>query len=243
MKYGLKNRWNLNEVVRIQEILYEKQMIYRKKLEIYDKRRDFKKSNYMYELNRSKFYVELEKSEIKVSKASSLEMRVFWEKVWANKEHTKTYEIVQNSNHENEETEYFDLRMNDETLRKEITNNIKFLPDWKTPGIDKTYYFFIKNLRALHNSIMDEMIRLIKDFSDFPKWFFTGNTFMIVNANGEKADDHRPITCMSNIYKIFTRSVNFILKKYCDCNNLLSENQLGTVKGCQGAKEQVLISK
>lgn len=72
----------------------------------------------MYELNRSKFYRNLEKIEIKDSKTISVQMKEFWEKVLENKCHASEFEILENSDKEIEETDCMNFLMNDDVILK-----------------------------------------------------------------------------------------------------------------------------
>ena len=51
------------------------------------------------------------------------------------------------------------------------------------------------------------------------------------------------IFCMPNFYKIFTETLTAQLRRFCEIKSLLSENQLGTVRYYQSAKEQTLSNK
>lgn len=73
-------------------------------------------------------------------------------------------------------------------------------------------------------------------------WFFLGNTYLIPKEDATKGSDFRPITCMSNIYKLLTKCVTKTLQQIVEERQLLTNNQLGTIRMVQGAKEQALIN-
>ena len=47
---------------------------------------------------------------------------------------------------------------------------------------------------------------------------------------------------MSNLYKLTTKCVTEVMTLDVEARGLLSENQLGTVRRVQGAKEQALLN-
>ena len=59
---------------------------------------------------------------------------------------------------------------------------------------------------------------------------------MIPKCDNNKVNEVRPITCLSNLYKIMTKVITINLQYFVEVNNILSINQLGSVKQCQGAK-------
>ena len=73
-------------------------------------------------------------------------------------------------------------------------------------------------------------------------WFYQGITYLIPKGNRKLGSDFRPITCMSNLYKLTTKCVTKIIQYIVEHRGLMSENQLGTVRMVQGAKEQSLIN-
>ncbi|KAK1939735.1 putative reverse transcriptase, partial [Babesia divergens] len=53
---------------------------------------------------------------------------------------------------------------------------------------------------------------------------------------------YRPITCMSTLYKLTTRCITEVVKREVEARGLLTENQMGTKRRIQGAKEHALTS-
>ncbi|TBU11952.1 hypothetical protein CWI38_0965p0020 [Hamiltosporidium tvaerminnensis] len=68
----------------------------------------------------------------------------------------------------------------------EFVNIINWLPNWKAAGIDGIYNFFIKKLTTLHKYIYD-IVKVM-------------------------CSDYRPITCMSNLYKLTTKCVTKVVQ-------------------------------
>ncbi|TBU10092.1 reverse transcriptase, partial [Hamiltosporidium tvaerminnensis] len=62
-------------------------------------------------------------------------------------------------------------------------------------------------------------------------WFYCGITYLIPKGTPKTGSDYRPITCMSNLYKITTKCVTKVLQIEVERQGLLSGNQLGAVRG------------
>ena len=73
-------------------------------------------------------------------------------------------------------------------------------------------------------------------------WFYKGITYLIPKGTPKQGSDFRPITCMSNLYKLTTKCVTRVMQLVVEQRGLLAENQLGTVRMVQGAKEQAMIN-
>jgi hypothetical protein len=65
---------------------------------------------------------------------------------------------------------------------------------------------------------------------------------LIPKGTPKSGKDFRPITCMSNLYKLTTKCVTSILQLIVEQRNLVSENQMGTVRKVLGAKGQALTN-
>ena len=90
------------------------------------------------------------------------------------------------------------------------------------------------------------MYEIIKDIcihsTEEDDWFYRSITYLIPKENPVSGSDFRPITCMSNLYKLTTKCVTEVMTLEVQNRNLLTENQLGTVRRVQGAKEQALLN-
>ncbi|TBU10378.1 reverse transcriptase [Hamiltosporidium tvaerminnensis] len=124
----------------------------------------------------------------------------------------------------------------------EFVNIINWLPNWKAAGIDGIYNFFIKKLTTLHKYIYDIVKVICLKGTTQADWFYCGLTYLIPKEIPRRGSDYRPITCMSNLYKLTTKCVTKVVQIEVERRGLLSENQLGAVRGVQGAKEQDLLN-
>ena len=92
------------------------------------------------------------------------------------------------------------------------------------------------------------MAQLITDAINEPEnideAMYVGNTYLIPKVKmAKEAKELRTITCLPNLYKLLSKTVTAIISEICEVNDIISENQMGTRKGCQGAKQQVLLNR
>jgi len=88
------------------------------------------------------------------------------------------------------------------------------------------------------------VINAINDPELINKDLYIGNTYLIPKVTvAKQAKDLRPITCLPNMYKFLSKVVAALMYDFCEANSIISENQLGTRKRCQGAKQQAMLNK
>ncbi|KAL6120498.1 hypothetical protein NUSPORA_02768 [Nucleospora cyclopteri] len=124
----------------------------------------------------------------------------------------------------------------------EFGNIIRYLPNWKAAGVDGAYNFFIKRMKSLHQPLCEIIKGIIVEAHEQPSWFYQGLTYLIPKGTPSKGSDFRPITCMSNLYKLTTKCVTQVMQLEVEKRGILAENQLGNVRKVQGAKEQALLN-
>ncbi|XP_029655920.1 uncharacterized protein LOC115229760 [Octopus sinensis] len=224
------------EFERISTAINDKIKILMKKVNISDSRRQFRKDNRNFELYRKSFYRRLN-STIQHNECIDTDRCLkFWTNVWKKRDISE-YQLGVNRRVTG--AEYHEPDVNDTF----ILNIIEFLPNWKAPGCDGVYNFFIKKLDSLHKFLFDEIRNIITGSSQPQSWFYTGITYLIPKKdNSTEAGDFRPITCMPCLYKLVTKCVDEKIAEYVEVYDLISECQLGTKRHCQGAKEQALIN-
>jgi hypothetical protein len=218
-------------------------LIYEKKIKISENRKEYRRQNRKYELYRGRFYRDLEINETAnkdVSFIKTEEIANFWSKMWnraeKDDERGKKYkEIV--PIHGSKEKDHFVFPSIEEF--KEI---IKCLPNWKAAGPDNIFNFFIKQLSSLHGTLYKLIKETVENPETMEEWLTTGNTYLIPKDGCNSGGDFRPITCLSNIYKLITKCVSKVFQLEIEDRRLISENQLGNVRGIQGAKEQAMFN-
>jgi len=124
----------------------------------------------------------------------------------------------------------------------EFQEVIKYLPNWKAAGTDGIFNFFIKKFESIHLHLYEVVKKICLENQSQNSWFYKGITYLIPKGNPNKGSDFRPITCMSNLYKLTTKCVTKVMQAIVENRDLLADNQLGTVRMVQGAKEQALLN-
>ncbi|XP_029657786.1 uncharacterized protein LOC115232048 [Octopus sinensis] len=205
----------------------------------FDSRRQYGIDNRNFELNRRSFYRKLNPNSDnkQIAGFDSSECLKFWGDVWKKRDKT---DLGLGVNKRVTGVEDNAPDVSDEF----ISNLIEYLPNWKAPGCDAVYNFFIKKLDSLHKFLFQEIRNIINGVSQPQGWFYTGITFLIPKkANSVDPKDLRPITCMPCLYKLVTKCVNEKIAVYADTYDLITEFQLGSKRHCQGAKELALLNR
>ena len=210
-------------------------LVYQKKIDMHEKRKDFRKENRKFELFTRKFYRTLENdTEVEITVPTE-EITEYWSTMWCEEKNEDTYdEYILDYAPQVHEPMFPSF--------EEFLDIIKYLPSWKAAGIDGIYNFFIKKLTTLHGIVYDTIKDLCVNGKIQEKWFYQGITYLLPKGTPVKGSDFRPITCMSNLYKLTTKCVTEIMQLEVERRGILSENQLGTVRRVQGAKEQALLN-
>ena len=217
----------------------ERILVYTKKIEMHEKRKDFSKQNVAFELYRRQFYRNLENTEACEHQVAVTEIKTFWETMWTKRE---------DSSNEADLNKYLVEHLpGEEPLNvfpsfEEFQEVVKWLPNWKAAGSDGIFNFFIKKLESIHQHLYDAIKKICLENQSESSWFYKGITYLIPKGVPKKGSDFRPITCMSNLYKLTTKCVTKVMQAIVENRELLAENQLGTVRMVQGAKEQALLN-
>ena len=230
----LSKRRDLDEAIHRLE---EAACVYRKKLEVSDRRRAAREQNRSFELYRSSFYRELEAGEECRHSVPAQSIREFWGSMWEPRAEDTSFEKYLRAFHPGDEPQ------NIFPSFKEFQDIIGWLPNWKAPGPDGIFNFWIKKLTSLHQVLYDVVGTICADGSAQDSWFYKGTTYLIPKGEARCGADFRPITCMSNLYKLTTKCVARSMQQIVERRGLLSGNQMGCVRFVEAAKEQVLVDK
>ena len=79
--------------------------------------------------------------------------------------------------------------------------------------------------------------------AEFPTWLPGPRTVMINKQENPAPQDHRPITCLNNIYKVVTSVINEALKSYEKFQQLLQLDQKGSKPSSMGCIDNLLLDK
>lgn len=219
--------------------LNESIRVYEKKLEMHEQRKEFRRQNQCFELHRRKFYRGISEGPAPVHDVESREIREYWSTMW-----NKTPSEPHNGAFNQYLLEYLPEIEASHTFptMKELEEIIKCLPCWKAAGVDGIYNFFIKRMTTLHPHLYEVIKNICLEGTAQDVWFYRGTTYLIPKGTPSTGSDFRPITCMSNLYKLTTKCVTEVMQLAVERRGLLTENQLGTVRRVQGAKEQAMLN-
>ncbi|KAL6120426.1 hypothetical protein NUSPORA_02848 [Nucleospora cyclopteri] len=112
----------------------------------------------------------------------------------------------------------------------EFGDIIRYRPNWKAADVDGVFNFFIKKIKSLHQPLYEVIKEIVVEGNEQPSWFYQRLTYLIPKGTPSKGSDFRPITCMSNLYKLITKCVTQVMQLEIEKKGLLAENQLGTVR-------------
>ena len=97
---------------------------------------------------------------------------VFWSNVWDNeKEHERNAEWLRELRAEKDNMKQNDINITTEIIKEQVKN----IPNWKSPGTDGVQGYWLKKLIALHERIAKQMDN-ISNAEDIPKWMTIGKT-------------------------------------------------------------------
>jgi len=240
-KVRLMHSNNSHHVQQLKDQFEEQRAAYQKKIDVSEKRIAFRKDNKMFEFNRQMFYRNLSEEREEVDEnINKQEVREFWQQMWSRTAHAENYDdLIETLDPVSSQVD-----TSKEKIASILEDRVKFLSNWKTPGPDQVYNFYIKRMHALHKRMTQIMCEAIENPDLIDETMYTGYTFLIPKVKmAEHAKELRPITCLPNMYKLLSKVITTFVSDMCEVNGVISENQLGTRRGCQGAKQQALLNK
>ncbi|KAM7298433.1 uncharacterized protein ISCGN_019028 [Ixodes scapularis] len=209
---------------------------------------EYRKMNKLFEFNRSTFYRRFDEDQKEIDENIDVdEVITFCRGIWAtNDEEGEYQEMIDLLDPVELQTE-----TEEEKVKKVIEENIKFLPNWKTPETRRpppapppplpVFSFLIKKLTALHFRLTDLLVKAVDDPEQIDGRLYMGTAYLIVKTKeASKGNELRPITCLPNIYKLLSKVVTGLVTDLCE---VIPANQMGNRRGWQGAKQQTLLNK
>jgi len=125
----------------------------------------------------------------------------------------------------------------------DLQSAVKKLKNWSAPGFDKVHGFWLKKLFAIH----PQMLLLFKKaLNDPPPELCQGITHLLVKDPAKGFNDvanYRPITCLSNLWKLLTSIVCNKIYSHFQEFSLFPKFQKGNKRGIWGTKEHLLVDK
>ncbi|MEG0366515.1 MAG: reverse transcriptase family protein [Coprobacillus sp.] len=216
-------------------------------------KKEKRRANYMFELNRAGFYRKLNDEKYHHLKSDNYkEYTEYWQGIY-----TKDYNNEVNEVKTSEYQEQFDEVKLHENIVKELKDAeedyvisiddfvllLRKLPNWKAAGIDRVYNYWIKNLTSLHNQLYHSIFKLIDNSSQMPHYLYESLTYLIPKNENENAQNTRPISCLSAYYKLITKILTNYIYKINEKYNTITDNQLGCKRETRGASEQFMYNQ
>ncbi|EQB62067.1 hypothetical protein NAPIS_ORF00357 [Vairimorpha apis BRL 01] len=219
--------------------LSDRIIIYGDKINKHEKRKLFRRENAKFELYRGRFYRDLSDKNETMNDVPDEEIKNTWSKMWELDTGEADEDLLDEYVLEYKGTK--DDSICFPTL-DEFMEIIKWLPCWKAAGPDRIFNFFIKKMTTIHNDLYKVIKTICLDNEQPEEWFFRGITHLIPKGIPQSGKDFRPITCMSNLYKLTTKCVTAVMQIMVEERKLISDNQMGTMRKVLGAKEQMLTN-
>ena len=233
-----KNNDKINE---LKDNLTEQIASYEKKIRISEKRIEFRRTNMRFEFNRSSLYRSIDGESSSISpEINHDETAEFWKNIWREESVSETprglIETLQPIQITSNLTEV--------RVKEIMETSIKHISNWKAPGHDQVYNFFIKKITTLHPKLFQLTYQALLNPDLIDNELYNGVTYLLPKRdNATQPEELRPITCLPNIYKLVSKTVTKLVSEMCELNDVISPNQLGTKNKCQGAKQQALTNK
>ena len=126
----------------------------------------------------------------------------------------------------------------------EITSYLSKAHNWNSHGSDQIQNYRLKDFPATHRRITKKFNPIMKEPEKKPDWLTTGVSYFILKSGDSKeVRNYRPITCLTNMYKILTGIIAKRISTHLKEKSLL----LAEPKECRPetkcCKDQLMISK
>ena len=160
---------------------------------------------------------------------SKEEVETFWSSIWGtDKNYNEKAEWLKR---EEERCKGLEQQEWDEIKVDEVKEALKKAQKWKSPGIDKVRNFWLTTFDSIHENMTNCYNRAIKNPETKPKWFTQGIKYLPPKSKKTNIhENHRPITCLSTMYKILTSIVIERTYNFLGANNILPSEQKGSKK-------------
>ena len=89
-----------------------------------------------------------------------------------------------------------------------IKEQVKKIPNWKSPGPDGVQGYWVNKVTALHERIAKQM-DIISNAEDNPKWMTVRKTVLCQKepSKGNAVDNYRPMSCLPLMWKLMTGTI------------------------------------
>ena len=162
MKYNIKKKGIRTVIEELKQRLHTKTA----KLRRYEKRVNQYKINRMCPKSEKSLSTDGGIRNINNEKPNAEESKQFGSNIWDNeKEHERNAEWLRELRSEKDNMKQNDINIKTEMIKEQV----KKIPNWKSPGPDGVQGYWLKKLRALYEHIAKQMDNIISNKGDIQK--------------------------------------------------------------------------
>ena len=108
----------------------------------------------------------------------------------------------------------------------ELQTVLKKASNWKSPVPDAVPNFWLKQLTALHQLLLNAYNQAIERAENLPDWFTTAQTYLLPkNKDTENPKNYRPIAFLSTSYKVLTSILKGLVHDNTHARRLSLQNK------------------
>ena len=214
------------------------------KIRSYELKRKAKEQNELFRKDKKRFYRSVfEDSKAIADPPSCHDIREFWEeRIWGDADKyggdAEWLEELKKNYRNVKEQEWGGIQQED------ISSQLAKSMNWKSPGHDGITNYWLKSLPCVHARLARCLSRCVEHPMGLPDWVVRGKTTLLAKSeNTSKADQYRPITCLTTMWKCLTGILSDKITNHLNSYNIIAEEQQGAVKNSYGTKTQLLINK
>ena len=240
--YGLTSRYNLN-VRSAEEACEEVNQTVKAlslRLKRYRHNRSCRQQNCMFSSNQHKFYQQIGNQPVSLAPPPFEETLKFWKNLWITprsfNKNASWKEIVNR--------DYSPMAFS-KLEREDFIRALKRIPNWKSPGLDFIYGYWLKKFHSLHGMFLYHFNELLSGSSPLDPSLVAGRTVLIVKnpSKGNVPTNYRPITCLSTVWKFLSSILRFVLHRHLSEVGAIPFQQKGCMIKSKGSKDHLIIDK
>ena len=212
------------------------------KIQRYTNRNKGYQQNKLFQANQKSLLNQLRGEDAQQENPEAKPSKRLWEGIWGNPvTHNKQAAWLQEI--KEKENKRIRQRFPEITTSTE-RSQLKRIPNWKAPGSDELHGYWLKNFRALHQRMAEQLQHCINNHQA-PEWMTTGRTALVQKdkSKGNVASNYRPITCLPIMWKLLTGIISERLYNYLEETKTIPHQQKGCRRKCRGTKGQLVIDK
>lgn len=156
--------------------LAEARRVHKRKLDVHESRKAYKKANNCFELYRGRFYRQLKDKVAPECKVTMEEIKAYWKTMWVRSTEEPSQEALNKYIIEYYPGEDASVTF---STKIEFINIIKYLSWRKAAGVDGVYNYFIKHTTAVHDRLYAIIRRMCIKGEQQDNWFYKGRTYLI----------------------------------------------------------------